>query len=98
MNTSPYAPSIIIESPLPTFSRIPFTLSTAGISSALARIEACAVSPPFSATIPATCAISIEAVIDGLISSATITVLSGRLVKSNAFSPCNICIMRSFIS
>ena len=98
MKTSPYAPSIIIESPLFTLLSIPFTLSTAGISSALARIEACAVSPPFSAIIPATCAVSIEAVIDGLISSATMTVLSGRLVRSNAFVPCNICIILSFIS
>ena len=68
------------------------TLRTAGISRALARIAACEVSPPFSAIIPTTLSISIEAVIDGRSSFATIIVCGLRLVKSTLFTPIRISI------
>ena len=96
--TSPYSPSTITVSPLPIFSNASFTLNTAGISSALARMAVCEVSPPFSATIPATCAVSITAVMDGWSSFAIIIVFSGRCVRSTLCTPSKMPARRSFKS
>ena len=97
-NTSPYAPSTIMSSPSLTSLHIPFTLRTAGISKALASIDACEVSPPFSDIMPAICTVSIFAVIDGCISSAIIIVLSGSCVRSILLTPRSIAVNLSLIS
>ena len=51
----------------------PFTATTAGISSALAKIALCEVFPPSSVTIPETFSGLIPAVIEGVRSFATVS-------------------------
>ena len=73
----PSHPSTTAVIPSETMSTIPSTLSTAGISSALARIAEWDVLPPTAVMIPATFSLTIPAVMDGVRSSATRIVPAG---------------------
>ena len=98
MNTSPEVPSTITESLSSTRSTIPGTESTAGISSALARIAEWEVGPPTSVMIPTTFSFTICDVIDGVRSLHTSTVPAGTLPISISLTPSSFLRMLTFTS
>ena len=97
-NTSPVLPSRTTLSPSFTASIRPFTATTAGISSALAKIALCEVFPPSSVTIPETFSGLMPAVMDGVRSFATSMLPFGSKDTSTDSRPINVRCIRTLIS
>ena len=85
--TAPSLPSTTTVSPFFRLDATPSTLSTAGISSALARIAEWEVVPPVSVIMPAMFSFTIPAVTEGVSSFATSTVPFGASLTLISFTP-----------